>query len=294
MSAAIQVQIAPLAASANAPQLVVDAEICAGVWPDLDYIRKHISVCEIARQLGLDARLRSGFRCWRVDVHQHGDRTPSGYFTRKNRWKCAVCDSRTKSNLDLIQEVVGCDLRQAVEWVTSRWDVPDVPRGRHAKRREPHAKHFRAGTRGLAFETLVHSGLFGKLSKAAQSLLPVILTFTDDETGWARLSQRALRRYVGLSFKGVNEGLRGLERIGLLEIDRGSRQVGLPFRSCSRYRLNFEAPAFLDLQESTYRKRRAEVDFERECQRERRKAYTQGKSLSPSPDFSPGFSKKDE
>lgn len=245
----------------------------AGLWPDLEYIRKRLSVRDVARELGLNVSGRSSAQCWRVDAHQHGDRSASIYFTRKNRWRCAVCDGRTMSNLDLIQAVRGCDLRRAVEWVTARWNVPQVPRGRHAKRREPRPGQFRVGISGLPFEALVRSGLYAALSKAAHSLLPVILTYTDAETGWAVLSQRALRRHAGLSFRGVNDGLRELRKIGLLERERGPRQEGAQIPSCNSYRLNFEAPAFLELQDSVYGKHRVEVAFEVECQRERRKAY---------------------
>ena len=66
--------------------------------------------------------------------------------------------------------------------------------------------------------------------------------------------------------------------------------VGLSFRfavvrgdaipSCYRFRLNLEAPAFLELQETTYQKHKAEIAFEKECQRERRKQHTQGKPVS--------------
>jgi hypothetical protein len=251
----------------------VQSESGAGLWPDLEYIRRRLSVRDVARELGLEVRGRSSARCWRTDAHQNGDRSPSLFFTRLNRCKCAVCDAQTMSNLDLIQAVLKCDLRHAVEWVTARWDVPDVPRGKHAKRREPQATRYRVGTTGLPFEVLVHSCLYRSLSKSAQILLPVILAFTDHETGWATMSYRALRQFAHLSFRGVSEGLRELRRIGLLEMEHGPRQDGAPLPSCNRYRLNFEAPAVLELQASTYRKHRAEIAFEVERQRERRNAH---------------------
>lgn len=266
--------------SEGASLLGADTDSAASRWPDLGYIRNRISIREVAQGLGLRLRGRSSAHCWRTEAHEHGDRSASVYFTRKNRWRCAVCDGRTRSNLDLIQTVLSCDLSRAVEWVTARWNIPEVPRGRHATRREPRAAHFHVGISGLPFETLVRSGVFAVLSKAAQALLPVILVFTDHEIGWATLSQRALRRYAGLSFRGVNDGLRELERIGLLEIDRASRQGRASLPSCSRYRLNFEAPAFLELQGSVHKEHRAEVAFEVACQRERRKIYTQGKPVS--------------
>jgi hypothetical protein len=272
MNSALPVRIERPDYHANLLYSRVETDSGKGLWPDLDYIRRSISVHEIAQRLGLRVRSHSTAHCWRADAHQNGDRSPSLYFTRKNRWRCAVCDARTKSNLDLVQAVLGCDLRRAVEWIKAAgWYVPDVPRGRHAKRRDPNAPRFRVNVTGLPFETLVRSGVFGSLNKPAQILVPVILTFTDPDTGWAVISQRALRRYAGLSFRGVNDGVRELRGIGLLEIDRSWPAVAA-IPSSNRYRLNFEAPSFLELQDSTYQKHRAKVDFERECQRQRRAA----------------------
>jgi len=252
-------------------------------WPDLEYIRRRVPVTDVARELGLRVR-GSSAHCWRTDAHQHDDRSPSLYFTRKNRWRCAVCDGRTMSNLDLVQALRGCDLREAVTWVEARWKIPQVPRGKHIQSRNPQAKRIRVGTSGLPFEDLVLSGVWAMLSKAAQSLLVPLLVFTDPDTQWATLSLRALRRYAGLSFRGVGNGVRELKRISLLEVEASPGPTA-PLRPCNRYRLNFEAPAFLEFLSAVHQKHLADIQYERESQRQRRLArrrsgYTQGKALT--------------
>ena len=253
------------------------------LWADLDYIRRRIPVTDVARELGLCVRGLSA-NCWRTDAHQHGDRSPSLYFTRKNRWRCAVCDSRTMSNLDLVQAVLGCNLRQAVAWFEHRWPIPQVPRGKHTQCRYPQAWRFRIGTSGLPFEDLVMSGFWAMLSKAAQSLLPPLLVFTDPETGWATLSYRGLQRYAGLSCRGVRNAVSDLQRISLLDVE-ASPGPAAPLRPCNRYRLNFEAPAFLELLAAVHQKHQSEIQLEKESQRQRQRkarrgSYTQGKTLT--------------
>ena len=255
-------------------------------WADLDYIRRRVPVTDVARELGLRVRSSSSAHCWRTEAHQHGDRSPSLYFTRKNRWQCAVCDGRTMSNLDLVQAVLGCDLREAVTWLADRWQIPQVPRGKHTQRRNPQARCVRIGTSGFPFEDLVMTGFWAMLSKAAKSLLVTLLVFTDPDTHWATLSFRALRRYAGLSFRGVTNAVRELRRIALLEVEAcPCPGLAAPLRPCNRYRLNFEAPAFLELRAAVHQKHISEIQYERESQKQRRQAarrrgYTQGKTLT--------------
>jgi hypothetical protein len=80
---------------------------------DLGYIRRHIPITEIARELDIEI-FGSRARCWRPRAHQNGDRTPSVSFYR-NRFKCHCCDERSGSVIDLVVSVVGCDLRGALD-----------------------------------------------------------------------------------------------------------------------------------------------------------------------------------
>ena len=253
-------------------------------WADLDYIRRRVPITDVARELGLRVRSSSSAHCWRTEAHQHGDLSPSLYFTRRNRCRCAVCDGRSMSNLDLVQAVRGCDLREAVAWLDARWKIPQVPRGKHTQRRNPQARRIRIGTSGLPFEHLVLSGFWAMLSKAARSLLVTLLVFTDPDTHWATLSFRGLRRYAGLSFRGVSNAVRELRRISLLEVEASSGPAA-PLRPCNRYRLNFEAPAFLEVLAAVHQKHISEIRYERESQKQRRqearrRGYTQGKTLT--------------
>lgn len=44
--------------------------------PDLEYIRKRISIQDVARELGLWVNNRQGC-CWRIETHRNGDSNPS-------------------------------------------------------------------------------------------------------------------------------------------------------------------------------------------------------------------------
>jgi hypothetical protein len=100
------------------------------------------------------------------------------------------------------------------------------------------------------------------------------------------VSFRGLRRHAGLSFRSVTNAVCELRRIGLLEVEAspGPRPAA-PFRPTNRYRLNFEAPAFLELLSAVHQKHLSEIQYEMESQKQRRteakgKGYTQGKTLT--------------
>lgn len=243
-----------------------------GYWPDLDYIRRRISIRHVGRELGLEVFGNSA-RCWRTDDHQNNDRSPSLSFTRYNRAKCHVCDSRSMGVLDLVMAVRGSDLRAAVEWVTARWDVPQVNRGKHVNRREPNYPRLRVLTNGSPFEYLVRVGLWASLGKAAKSVLVVIFAFADVDTRTAQLSFRALRRYAGLSFRSVAKGIQELERVGLLQVDRAFDPAAPPpERTINAYKLCLTAPKFLEYISLVQKRHSAEIQLEKEFQKQRRRS----------------------
>ena len=253
-----------------------------GYWPDLRYIRTHISIRLVAIKLGLEVSGNSG-RCWRGSQHQNGDRTPSLSFTKRNKAKCHVCDSQAMSVLDLIEGVRECDLRQAVEWVRDRFDVPVIEKARHVNRRG--AKYQRTRALGLPLEVIVGSGFWASLSKAAKSLLVVFLTFSDSEDEWVIISFRALVRFAGLSNASIVRAQSELRKLGLLELYKSTQAA--PLRECNRYRLNCESPVFLEYIAKLNEKNRSEVELERAFQKRRRQErsktiHTLGNTLSTS------------
>jgi hypothetical protein len=97
--------------------------------PDFEYIRTKISIVAVARELGLTV---NGYRarCWRTETHRNGDANPSiGFWKKRNKGRCFVCDPHVWSTIDLVMLYLGYDLRQAVSWVTDRFPVPLLPKG---------------------------------------------------------------------------------------------------------------------------------------------------------------------
>lgn len=257
-----------------------------GYWPDLDYIRRRISIRHVARELGLEVFGNSA-RCWRTDGHQNNDRSPSLSFTRRNRARCQVCDDSPMSTLDLVKAVRGCDLRAAVEWITARWDVPQVKKGKHVNRREPNYPRLRVLTNGSPFEYWVRTGFWASLSKSARSVLVAIFGLSDVDTHTAQPSFRALRSHAGVSFRGVAKGIQELEGVGLLQVDRTFNRTTRRKRPLNAYKLCPQAPEFLENLSLIHQRHSAEIQLEKEFQKERRRSQksrrtnTLGTYLSP-------------
>lgn len=253
-----------------------------GLWPDLKYIRHHVSVRDVARELGLEVFGNSA-RCWRSENHQHGDHSPSLSFTKRNRWKCHVCDDMACSNLDLVMAFQGCDLKTAVEWIAARFDVPLVERGR--SRRVTYPRRLRAGVAASPLDDFVRPGLWACLSSNARSVLGVFIGFKDPDTKeWTvEISTRGLSRFAGVSLKSVWLALQELEGIGLLTVFRRPPSRGA-VRACNKYELTFESPRFLEWAYIASTTFRAQVDSERASRRKAREArsnITLGNTLLP-------------
>ncbi len=248
-------------------------------YPDLEFTKQKVPIQDVARQLGLKVSGRYRAHCWRFDNHRNGDRDPSIRFHGKtNKWRCFVCDERAQSNLDLVMMVLGYDFPAAVAWLCERFPVPAARPGKHIAERRQWNPTYRVGTNGSPFEWLVRAGLWADLPASHRSILVVLDTYTDAETGQAMISYRGLMRYSGVRTKTtVRRALQHFLRIGLLEIEHGVGSDG--FRSVSRYRLTFDSTKFLGLVNEIHRRQRVEIELDRafraeERKRLRRKALT--------------------
>ncbi len=249
-------------------------------YPDINFIRKSIPVQDIAVELGL--RLNGHYRatCWRAENHRNGDRDPSVSFQKKtNRGRCWVCDTAGGwSNIDLVMQVLGCDFPAAVAWICQRFPVPAARPGKHIVHRNGWSPTFRVGCGYSRLEWVIRSGLWGQLSPSQRSILGVLDTFTDPETGEATISYRGVARYAGIgSFATVRGALRRFQQLGLLEIKRSLDGDG--FRACSRYQLTFDSPRFLSIVNEIYQHQREEVELDRAFRTSERKRRRRQKAL---------------
>lgn len=254
---------------------------------DFSFIRERVPIRDVCRLLGIqvmsDGRMA---RCWRTEAHQHGDRTPSmGFWLRRNKVRCFVCDEHALSPLDLVIAFHGCALVEAASWIANRFAVPKIERGRHITGRRRWSPACRVGVGGAKFDQLewvVKTGFFAELTQPQQSILVTLLSFADPDTDVAEVSYRGITRFSGVrSFSNVSEAIRLFERIGLLRVDRNSSDCG--YRNCNRYHLQFGNERFLSLANRIYRQQQEEIEVERRLREKERNLRRRSKRQPVSP-----------
>ena len=239
--------------------------------PDFEYIRTKISIVAIARELGLTVS-GSRARCWRTESHRNGDANPSiGFWKKKNKGRCFVCDPHAWSTIDLVMLYLGCNLRDAVSWITDRFPVPPLPKGSHIKKREAWFPRFHSGVTEDVLTVLVRSGLWSTLSHAERSILPAFVTFTDRDTGLAEISYRGLMQYSGVGSQAtIADAIRHFEQMRLLQVMR--LPGGLCLRRVNQYRLTLDDAEFQATVMKVFRRQRDEIELEKQLRAEERKA----------------------
>ena len=240
-------------------------------------MRESVPIRDVAEQLGLRI-VGNMVHCWRPENHQHGDRTASvGLQRRRNKAKCFVCDERTLSPIDLVMSVLGLDLRAAVQWITSRYDVPAAPKGKHIEHPERWPERFHVG-RGSAVEVLIRSGIWASLTPAQRSLVPVLETFTDSGTRKVTISYRGMMRYSGVrSQSTISSALKRFRALRFLRVETSRDTEGL--RACGTYRLDFDNPEFLQLAGDCLRKHSEQIEQERELRKNARRKREAAREL---------------
>jgi len=249
-------------------------------WPDIGWIKKHVSVLEVGRALGLQIHHRNA-QCWRPKNHANGDAHPSLHFyERGNRVRCFVCDTRGgHSCIDLVMGVLGVDFTAAVLWIAERFTIPTGKPGRPIGKRPVQAIPYRVGVNGSDVEFLVRSGMFGQLSAAESRILIALQAFQDSESGLTKLSYRAIMRYAGVGSRAnVAAALAHLQRLHAIQIIRGMR-AGL-VRECSVYHVTLDDPKFLAACGEVFRASGEEIAAERVC-RERIRSARKDSALVP-------------
>ncbi len=239
--------------------------------PDLSFIKQHIPISEVARELDLRVTGNAA-RCWRPDAHRHGDRTPSVSFNKKkNRGRCFVCDDHDWSNVDLVAQVLNCRLSEAIRWIADRFPVPDIPKGKHLRSAERWGSRERVGTSGFMLEDLVRSGFWSMLTKSERAVLVVLCCFAEPNSGAVTISYRGIMRFAGIgSYTTVSRVLGQFAKLSLMHVRKATDADGL--RACNSYVLTFDHPVFLNILSDVHQRHQEEIQAERELRGERRKA----------------------
>ena len=266
------------------PQPITPLQESAARWqsmPDSRYIQKQVSVVMLARELGLDVVSKSNARCWRIENHQNADASPSIGFTRRNTWMCNVCDERCRSNIELVMQVRDYGFAEAVRWIASLVPVPSIPKGRHSGPRQANHLRSRVGVSASpVMYMLIHSGLWAELPSAERALLPVLVEFTDPETGLVTLSYAEMMFYSGIGKRAAISGaLKNLERLHLVEHVTMHRREGA-IKPIGTYRVTDDDPALQKMLADMRRQRNAQAAYRRSAARaarEERKRVTERK-----------------
>ena len=239
--------------------------------PNFEFIRKKISITDVARELGLRVN-GSRAHCWRTESHRNNDASPSiGFRKQQNTGRCFVCDAHTWSSIDLVMLFRDCDRRQAVSWITARFSVPLIPKGSHLRKRENWCPLFRSGDTDTVIEMLVRSGLWCSLSHAERSILPALHTFLKRDMEAVQISYCGLMRYSGVrSPATIARAIRHFQQMGFLEVVR-ARATG-PLRQVNQYRFTFDNPGFQAMAAKVFQQKKAEIELERQMRDEARKA----------------------
>jgi hypothetical protein len=237
--------------------------------PDCKYIRESVPIRDVAGQL----RLRvtgSMLHCWRSENHEHGDRTASvGLHQRRNVAKCFVCDARPLSPLDLVMSVLGLDFPAALQWITSRYEVPALVKGEHIQHQERWPERYRVGASGSALEALIRSGIWASLTPAQCKILPVLEMFADAGTQRVTISYRGMMRYTGVrSQSTVATALKQFRALRFLRVEARRDSDGL--RACSTYKLCFDDSAFLQLANDCRKRQTGQINQERDFRKNAR------------------------
>lgn len=231
---------------------------------DLAWIKKYVSIVNIAQELALEVFGKTFARCWRTENHKNGDAHPSLRFDlRKNRARCFVCDQIGGfSNIDLVMGVLRRDFPSAVDWICERFPVPSVERGSPLGRRSSWLQHYRVGVSGSELEFVIRSGLWAEFSPTQRAVLPVLCAFRDSDTGCTAISYRGLMRYAGVgSPASIARAIWHLQALHALRVHR-CRGMGV-VQGCSVYELTLDDPQFIHLLNTIHRRHREEIDRER-------------------------------
>ena len=201
--------------------------------------------------------------CWRPEHHEHDDRTASvGLHLRRNTAKCFVCDATSLSTIDLVMSVLGLGFPPALQWITSRYRVPDMPKGKHIHHKERWPEQYRVGASGSALETLIRSGIWAALTPSQRSIVPVLNSFADTGTHRVTISYRGMMRYAGVrSQSTVATALKRFRALRFLRAQGRLDSNGL--RACSTYELCFDDPGFLQLASDSWLTQTEHINQER-------------------------------
>ena len=210
---------------------------------DAAWARRNIPIRDVLAALGLATDGRR-FRCWLADEVRHERQFSISIFHKKNQARCWGCHSlglpsgRLLSVIDLVMEVPGCNVREALSWLGERFPIPtgEFVGGKVKSIVAPEP---------LTLESFMLSPSYPRLSLTAKAIAgPVIATLIREgkQDVGRGFTVSELQRLSGIGSKqSASRGLRELQEAGVLRVGmEPTRRVsarGIPyFRMYARLR----------------------------------------------------------
>jgi hypothetical protein len=238
---------------------------------DLGWVRKRISIRDVAQKLDLRFGVGKMLHCWHGERHHNGDRSPSvSIRASTNTIKCFGCGTGPLSPVGLIMDVRGCEINEAARWLEVHFpNVPRIPKGKHSQKLPPAEQVSQQDP----FQVLLWSGLFAELSLATKCICGAlhILWNTRSRPKSIQISFRALQQFSGVrSRTSVAKGLAELE--GVLMIGREIKPSSdFPINETQVINICPDPDPFWELANSHTRILRQQVQFEKELRNQERK-----------------------
>jgi hypothetical protein len=171
--------------------------------------------------------------------------------------------------IDLVMDVLKLTAADAALWIAERFRVPSIPARKRLEvggRRDPVGYE-----RGLGL--LIRSGLWARLSAAAQAFAPVLLEFAErqgplGETRRVQMAYRTIARFSGIqSHNAIRKGLVELSQIGFLVLPATTRSLD---RTSASYTVAPDSHELWELAQALAHQTQQEIDAEIELRRRQR------------------------
>lgn len=179
--------------------------------PDAKWIRKNIPIANVARELGLNGDGRV-FDCFSGD-HPAGKRKRSlSIHGKSNTMRCFDCDTKSLSNIDLVVQVMGISLGDAIKWIDLHF--PGVPQ--IELKPKPENRHRHRESKTLNPQALIISRGWAEMSLSAKAVITAIIHRSPQagsEQFMLRCSYDELMAWTGIGSKAtISNALTELRR----------------------------------------------------------------------------------
>ena len=243
--------------------------------PDLKWANKNLPMRDVAAKLDLRQGASGMIHCWHPERHKNGDSTPSvGIQAGFNTAKCFGCDSKPQSVVDVVRDVLGCDLSAAIAWLDSNFIIPRIPKRKHLES-DRLVRPYRVGTED-PITLLVRSGIWAALSVPARCIVPVLLAHAEHAAGQRdaytlQMSYRAIMTYSGLkSFSAVSKALGELTAFDWVTRKAATPKPGAVLRATGTYILTPYSEGVQETARTLFQAKRQIIEAERELRRVQR------------------------